>query len=143
MRSIWIPSPGRVETRTGTVFTGTIWGEPLLPPLDGATLNRVTFSPGARTFWHRHEGGQMLIGLAGQGVVATRSGEVTLIAAGVAVHACPNEDHWHGSLPGTFMTHFACQLSGETVWLEAVSEEDYLSAVERALRDEAENIATV
>ena len=130
MRSLRISSSsGGVETRAGTIFTGTIWGEVLLPPADGATLNRVTFAPGARTFWHRHEGGQMLIGQAGRGMVVTRSEAITPIGAGVIVHACPDEEHWHGALPDAFMTHLTCQLGGRTVWLEEVSEHDYLRAV--------------
>jgi len=134
MRSVRIvSSDAGVETRAGTIFTGTIWGEVLLPPADGATLNRITFAPGARTFWHRHEGGQMLIGHAGRGLVVTRSGAITPIAAGVVVQACPDEEHWHGALPDAFLTHLACQLGGRTVWLEEVSEHDYLRAVEQAL----------
>ena len=125
-------SEGGVETRSGVTFTGVIWGEILAPPSDGATLNRITFSPGSRTFWHRHEDGQMLIGLAGIGLVVTRSGEIVVIGEGVSVHACPDEEHWHGAFPDGFMTHVTCQLSGRTVWLEEVTEADYLEAVERA-----------
>lgn len=123
-------SPGAIETRSGGTFTGTIWGEVLMPLDEGATLNRVTFSPGSRTFWHRHEKGQMLIGQAGSGLVVTRSGEITAIGDGVVVHACPDEEHWHGAMPDSFMTHLTCQLGGRTVWLEEVPEADYLRAVE-------------
>ena len=121
-----------VETRTGNMFTGTVWGEVMLPHDSGVGLNRVTFAPGSRTVWHRHEGGQMLIGLAGRGLVVTRSGEVTVIGDGVVVHGCPNEEHWHGAMPDAFMTHLSCVLGGETIWLEEVSESDYLAAVEQA-----------
>ena len=123
---------GRVEARSGGTFTGTIWGEVLAPPSEGATLNRITFAPGARTFWHRHEGGQMLICQAGVGLVVTRSGEIAVLCEDVVVHACPDEDHWHGAFPDGFMTHLTCQLSGQTVWLEEVPEADYREAVERA-----------
>ncbi len=132
MRAFHKPSAAPVQSREGVVFTGVIWGEVLAPPDAGATLNRITFSPGARTFWHRHEGGQMLIGEAGAGLVVSRSGEVAVIGAGVAVHACPDEEHWHGAFPDSFMTHLACQLSGETVWREAVLEADYRASVARA-----------
>lgn len=123
---------GVVETRTGSMFTGVIWGEVLMPHADGAGLNRVTFSPGARTFWHRHAGGQMLICESGSGLVVTRSGEITPIHDGVVVHACPQEDHWHGAMPDAFMSHLSCVLQGETMWLEEVPEEDYQRAVAEA-----------
>ena len=132
MRAFRAPSAEPVQTRAGKPFTGTIWGEVLAPPDAGATLNRITFSPGARTFWHRHEGGQMLIGQAGAGLVVTRSGEIAVLGAGVAVHACPDEEHWHGAFPDGFMTHLTCQLSGETIWQEEVREADYREAVARA-----------
>ena len=122
-----------VETRVGgKMFTGTVWAETLLPHEKGAGLNRVTFAPGARTWWHRHEGGQMLIGEAGRGLVVTRSGEVTAIGDGIVVQGCPNEEHWHGAMPDAFMTHLSCVLVGQTEFLEEVSEADYLAAVERA-----------
>ena len=124
--------PLPVEARTGQMFTGTVWGETLMPHDDGSGLNRVTFEPGARTVWHRHEGGQMLIGEGGAGLVVTRSGDVAYIGDGVVVHACPKEDHWHGALPGSHMTHLSCVLGGETVWLEPVEQADYLAAVEKA-----------
>jgi quercetin dioxygenase-like cupin family protein len=106
-----------------------------MPNEANAGLNKVTFSPGARTFWHRHEGGQMLIGAAGSGLVVTRSGEVAHICDGVVVHACPREEHWHGAMPDSFMTHISCVLSGETEWLEEVSENEYRHAVEKARKD--------
>src|SRR4029077_11358767 len=131
MRSIRLSSSANgVETRSGGNFTGKIWGEILMPQSEGAALNRITFSPGSRTFWHRHEGGQMLIGCAGQGLVVTRSGEIAAISAGAVVHARPDEEHWHGACPDAFMTHLACQLGGHTVWLEEVSEQDYLRAAQ-------------
>jgi quercetin dioxygenase-like cupin family protein len=113
------------------MFTGTVWGEVMLPHDAGVGVNRVTFAPGSRTVWHRHEGGQMLIGVAGSGLVVTRSGEVSCIGDGVVVHACPREEHWHGALPDSFMTHLSCVLGGETVWLEEVDDEDYARAVEK------------
>lgn len=128
---------GAVETRGGQMFTGTVWGEVLMPHDAGATLNRVTFAPGARTCWHRHMGGQMLICQGGSGLVVTRSGQVTHLCDGVIVHACPEEEHWHGALPEAFMTHLSCTLTGETQWLEPVGEDEYLSAVEKARADAA------
>ena len=79
----------------------------------------------------------MLIGVAGSGLIVTRSGEVAHIGDGVVVHACPKEEHWHGALPDSFMTHFSCVLAGETVWLEEVSEDEYERAVEKARLDMA------
>jgi quercetin dioxygenase-like cupin family protein len=129
MRANW---PARrdsvVETRGGTMFTGVVWGEVLLPHAGGAGVNRVTFAPRSRTFWHRHQGGQMLLGCAGGGLVVTRDA-VHGLGEGAVVHAFAGEEHWHGALPDSFMSHQSIVLGGGTEWLEEVSEQDYLAAV--------------
>ena len=62
------------ELRTAT-FTGTVWGDPVLAETDGVTINTVSFAPGARTHWHSHDGGQVLVVTSGLGRVADRDGE--------------------------------------------------------------------
>src|SRR3954470_8165692 len=42
------------ELRTAT-FTGTVWGDPVMPASDGVMVGNVFFTPGARTHWHQHE----------------------------------------------------------------------------------------
>jgi quercetin dioxygenase-like cupin family protein len=129
MRAGWQSQrDGVVQTRGGSMFTGVVWGEALLPHADGAGVNRVTFAPGSRTFWHRHRGGQMLIGAAGSGLVVTRDA-VQAIADGTVVHAFAGEVHWHGALPEAFMSHYSIVLGGDTEWLDEVSEEDYRATV--------------
>jgi len=123
---------GLPPARVPKLFTGTVWGEVQMPRENGACSNKVTFAPGARSAWHRHEGGQMLYGLAGNGLVVTRSGEVTRIFDGVVVHACPKEEHWHGAMPYSFMTHLSCELVGETEIYDEVTDSDYAAAVEKA-----------
>ena len=126
--------PGRraavVETRGGSMFTGVVWAEALLSHDAGSGVNRVTFTPGARTFWHRHAGGQMLLGGAGAGLVVTGDG-VQGIGDGAVVHAPAGEEHWHGALPDSFMSHLSVVLGGSTEWLEEVTEQEYLAAVAR------------
>ena len=126
--------PGRraaaVETRGGSMFTGVVWGEVLLSHDAGTGVNRVTFTPGARTFWHRHAGGQMLLGCAGAGLVVTRD-DAAGIGEGTVVHAFAGEEHWHGALPDSFMSHQSIVLGGGTEWLEEVSQQEYLAALAR------------
>jgi hypothetical protein len=58
----------------------------------------------------------------------TRDG-VQAIAEGAIVHAFAGEEHWHGALPDSFMSHQSIVLGGSTEWLEGVSEQEYLAAV--------------
>jgi len=88
----------------------------------------VTFEPGARTAWHTHPLGQVLIVTSGAGWVQLRGGPVQAIHPGDVVWIAPGEEHWHGAQPGTAMTHSTVQelQDGKTVdWLEQVSDEQY------------------
>lgn len=111
-------------------FTGTVRIDPLFPVTAPARAagNTVTFEPGARTAWHMHPLGQVLIVTAGVGRVQREGGTVEQIRPGDVVWFEPGEKHWHGAGPTTAMTHIAIQesLDGNAVdWLEHVSDADY------------------
>jgi quercetin dioxygenase-like cupin family protein len=95
-----------------------------------AAGNAVTFEPGARTAWHTHPLGQVLIVTAGYGLVQREGGAVEEIRPGDVVWFEPGERHWHGASPTTALTHIAIQeaLDGKVVdWLEHVTDEEYLA----------------
>jgi quercetin dioxygenase-like cupin family protein len=111
-------------------FTGKV----RIDPLFGATAparaagNAVTFEPGARTAWHTHPLGQVLIVTAGCGLVQREGGPVEEIHPGDVVWFEPGEKHWHGASPTTAMTHIAIQevLDGKAVdWMEKVTDDQY------------------
>jgi len=84
------------EQRSAT-FTGEVWGDPILAPTDGVTINNVFFAPRARTHWHTHEGGQILMVTYGQGKVRAQDGDEHDIRPGDTVWISPGERHWHGA----------------------------------------------
>ena len=111
-------------------FTGTVRVDPLFeaPPPAQVRGASVTFEPGARTAWHTHPLGQMLIVTAGCGRVQSDGGAIEEIRPGDVVQFAPNEKHWHGAAPTTAMTHIAIQesLDGNVVeWMEHVTEQQY------------------
>ncbi len=112
-------------------FTGVVRIDPLFLSANApsrVTGASVTFEPGARTAWHTHPVGQILIVTAGCGRVQREGGPVEEIRPGDIVWFPPNEKHWHGASPTTSMTHIAIQeqLDGTTAdWFEQVSEEQY------------------
>lgn len=116
---------GARTQQRGDTFTGTVWGDPVLPATDGTTVNSVTFTPGARTFWHHHEHGQLLVVTAGTGWVCTHRESPQPLTVGDLVWVPPGERHWHGAGPGTVMTHLAVSL-GTTIWLDEVTEDEYV-----------------
>lgn len=110
--------------RGGSTFTGDVFTYPTMEYTDGASINNVCFTPGARTHWHRHENGQVLMVLAGKGLVQSEGEQVNVIRAGDTVWTPPRELHWHGATSTTYMTHRAISL-GEITWESSVSDSEY------------------
>jgi quercetin dioxygenase-like cupin family protein len=111
-------------------FTGVVRIDPLFPVTAPARAagNAVTFEPGARTAWHTHPLGQVLIVTAGCGRVQREGGPIEEIRPGDVVVFAPGEKHWHGAAPTTAMTHTAIQeaLDGKAVeWMEKVTDAQY------------------
>jgi len=88
----------------------------------------VTFEPGARTNWHTHPLGQLLIVTAGRGWTQCEGEERVEVNAGDSIWCPPNHKHWHGATATTGMSHIAVQemLNGTNVtWLEPVTDAQY------------------
>ncbi len=119
-----------VTTGPASNFTGTVRvAAPFT--VSGASRVRgatVTFSPGARSAWHRHPLGQTLIVTEGCGWTQAEGGPVQKICAGDVAWIGPGEKHWHGATASTAMSHVAASESAEgqaVEWLEHVSDEEY------------------
>jgi quercetin dioxygenase-like cupin family protein len=110
------------EQRPATI-SGEAWFDPVLPATDGTMITTVFFTPGARTYWHSHENGQILQVLSGRGLVCTAGEEARPIGAGDTVWVPPGERHWHGAAPDSFMSHTAISL-GTTNWAEEVGADE-------------------
>lgn len=113
-------------------FTGTVRIDPLFtaPAPARVACASVTFEPGARSAWHTHPLGQILVVTAGCGWTQCESGPITEIRAGDVIWCPPDHRHWHGATPETSMTHIAIQeaLDGKMVeWMEQVTDEQYLA----------------
>ena len=92
------------------------------------SVGMVDFAPGARTAWHTHPIGQLLIITDGKGWVQEegqpkreiKAGDVAWIEAGVK--------HWHGASPSNGMRHLAIAYikDGKSAdWKELVSDDQY------------------
>jgi quercetin dioxygenase-like cupin family protein len=111
-------------------FTGAVRVEPLHEAEAPARQRcvSVTFEPKARTAWHTHPLGQLLIIVSGLCRVQSWGGAVEELKPGDIVWFAPGEKHWHGAGPDAAMTHIAVQegLNGSTAdWLEQVSDAQY------------------
>lgn len=115
-------------------FTGDVRVERLYDAVDPSHSSGgfVTFVPGARTAWHSHPGGQILIVTAGTGRVQLWNQPIEQIQIGDVVRIPAGVKHWHGASPDASMTHLGIteQRDGKAVqWMEKVSDEQYNGAL--------------
>ena len=136
-QTITITRSGAQPSRNGSAeyFTGSVRIDPLFEASDPSHTSggSVTFAPGARTAWHTHPLGQILIVTAGVGLVQRWGGPVEEIRQGDVVRIPAGLKHWHGASPNTAMTHIGIveQFDGKTVdWLEEVSDAQYAAPVQ-------------
>jgi quercetin dioxygenase-like cupin family protein len=113
-------------------FTGSVFQDPLARAEGSSRTNAttVTFVPGARTVWHKHDMRQVLVVTTGLGILqirgqraeALRPGDVATVPAGV--------DHWHGASAHSLFAHISLLEStpAGTAWGEAVTDEIYRQA---------------
>ena len=114
----------------GKFFTGQTYLSRLSAKDDvfNAPLANVTFEPGARTNWHKHSGGQILLVLNGEGRYQERGKPVRILHKGDVVRIPLNVEHWHGAAPDSWFTHISVETNlpnNETTWLEPVTAAEY------------------
>lgn len=131
-QAIRIARRGTQPSRQGPAeyFTGSVRVDPLFqaqaPARTSGSL--VTFETGARSAWHTHPLGQVLIVTTGTGRVQRWGDPVDEIRQGDVVWIPPGQKHWHGASPDSSMAHIAISesLEGKAVeWMEKVSDAQY------------------
>lgn len=114
-------------------FTGEAYLKPLLPKdkNNDFVLGSVTFEAGARTNWHTHPKGQVLIVTEGEGLYQEKGKPAQTIKKGDVINIPENVEHWHGATATTKMVHIAItNYEGENnaVWLEPVTDQEFSEA---------------
>jgi quercetin dioxygenase-like cupin family protein len=123
------PQPARAAQPPGAPqanFTGTVRS------VDASNVRAVRFQydAGARSYWHSHDGMQILVLEQGRGRMQVQGQPVqelvpsqpVLLAAGVA--------HWHGAAPEQGLTQIAVNVGGVT-WGKPVTDQEYLADIKR------------
>ena len=109
-------------------------GSAFLTPLVGKDKNNefsagsVSFEPGARTNWHTHPKGQVLLVIDGRGFYQEKGRPARVIQKGDVVNIPEEVEHWHGASATNNMTHIAItnyKADVQVTWLQAVTKEEY------------------
>ncbi|MBI3402645.1 MAG: cupin domain-containing protein [Acidobacteria bacterium] len=102
-------------------FTGTS------VTMDGKDLSaaRRHFDAGARSYWHSHDNGQLLLVEKGRMRTAKRGQTMKELGPGESDFTGPTVQHWHGAAPTQDLVQINVGFSGGTKWLEAVTDDEY------------------
>ena len=111
-------------------FTGTTHLYRLVAKDDtyNSSIANVTFDAGARTNWHKHSGGQILLVTSGEGRYQEKGKDIQILKKGDVVKIPPNVEHWHGAAPDSMFAHISIEPNlpdNETTWLEPVTDKEY------------------
>lgn len=93
-----------------------------------SSIGNVTFEKGARTNWHKHSGGQILLVTAGEGRYQEKGKEIQILKTGDVVKIPKDVVHWHGAAPDCEFAHISIETNipnNQTTWLKKVSDVEY------------------
>ncbi|WP_432708722.1 cupin domain-containing protein [Pedobacter sp.] len=119
------------DKNTNDNFIGEVWVKSLVEAdsLNETAVGNVTFAPGARSKWHSHPAGQIILATEGVGYYQEKGRSKIILNKGDVVKCPPNLPHWHGASADTKFVQVAItgRQHGPTVWLEAVPDSVYLA----------------
>ncbi len=120
--AVW--TGGAQQPATGATpprFTGTSTS------MDGKdlTIARRRFEAGARTYWHSHERGQLLLVEQGRMRTQKRGSGMRELGVGESDYTAPDVVHWHGAAPGQALVQINAGFGGAAKWFEEVTAADY------------------
>ncbi|MDO4897706.1 MAG: cupin domain-containing protein [Rothia sp. (in: high G+C Gram-positive bacteria)] len=109
-------------------FTGKAYMHPLAPSKEMQSL-AVTFEAEARTNWHTHDLGQLIVVTSGTCIYQLEGQEPALLHPGDSFFFEAGINHWHGATADGPMTHIAITPFNErgefVTWGEPVDEATY------------------
>ena len=97
-------------------------------PEINCAVSKVSFQPGARTIWHAHAGGQIIVVTSGTAWYQEKGKPKQIIPQGESVICPPGVMHWHGATPDAPMIHTVAmpnQDKGGVTMGEAVTVQEY------------------
>jgi quercetin dioxygenase-like cupin family protein/alkylhydroperoxidase/carboxymuconolactone decarboxylase family protein YurZ len=118
------------EVITNNYFTGTAYLQMMVQndSIYNTSIGNVTFQPGARTNWHAHHGGQILLVTSGKGYYQEQGKQKRVIRTGEVIKCLPGIIHWHGASSDSSVSHIAIgpnAQNGAVKWMNPVSDEEY------------------
>jgi quercetin dioxygenase-like cupin family protein len=119
--TLWSTQAQQPPAASAARFTGKV----STAPAEGVTTGRVIFEPAARSYWHSHPNGQLIMALEGR-LRTQKQGELMQeLGPAQPVYVGPNVLHWHGAAPGQQMTQLTIGFGGAAKWETEATEAQY------------------
>ncbi|MBW4360669.1 cupin domain-containing protein [Flavobacterium taihuense] len=116
---------------TNANFSGNVWLNNLVQAdsINQNAVGNVTFEAGARTKWHSHPSGQIILVLEGIGYYQEKGNQKIVVRKGDVVKCPANIPHWHGASNDSNFIQIAItgREKGETIWFDLVTDQEYNS----------------
>lgn len=112
------------------LYTGNVYATRLVAPdsVYNTLIGNVYFEPGARSNWHSHPSGQILIITDGIGYHQIEGKSIEIIKKGDVIKVPSNVKHWHGASADVGLQQLYVipdTDKGIVKWNEAVTDEQY------------------
>ena len=121
------PGQGRAQ---GAGFGANFTGKVTVGETGDMRMSRIRFEAGARTNWHTHSTGQILLVEEGKGRLQEQGSAIRDVLAGQPVLTKPGVMHWHGAAPDQHAVQFSVY-SGMLEWKDAVTDDEYTGKTKR------------
>jgi quercetin dioxygenase-like cupin family protein len=118
----WIGRAQQGQPPSAARFTGTSTS------MDGKdlTIARRRFEAGARTYWHSHPRGQLLMVEQGRMRTQKRGGPMQELGPWASDYTAADVAHWHGAAPDQALVQINAGFGGgPATWFEEVTADDY------------------
>jgi quercetin dioxygenase-like cupin family protein len=122
----------RGEKGAAANFTGNAYNFGLVPndSVYNTLVGNVYFEKNARSNWHIHPSGQILIVLDGEGYHQLEGQPKQIMRKGDVIKCPAKVKHWHGATENNSLTQMYIlpkTQNGIVTWLEPVTDEQYKS----------------
>jgi quercetin dioxygenase-like cupin family protein len=89
------------------------------------TIARRRFEAGARTYWHSHARGQLLLVEQGRMRLQKRGQPMRELGPGESDYTAANVLHWHGAAADQALVQVNGGFGGVTTWADEVTPDEY------------------
>lgn len=119
-----------------THYIGEAWLNGLLRADENLNYNitKATFRANSTLDWHKHTSPQVIIIVKGEGYYQEKGKEPLILKVGDVLKCDQDIEHWHSSTKENGVTYLAIY-SGETIWTEVLSQENYDNVAEEVKKN--------